>query len=407
MRRVRGRLDSIELGEFAIHGNSWVKLVVTSETGLAVSRASKPATLVDGQVEARRAVKARAPIILLTLLASFVVPIMIGNVNAASCPPGNCQASVNSNVPSGDGTIWVEVDNNTSNEVPLPQTFNFAYNTTHTITVLNTTSFTGPSTGGHYVWKDWANYYGTSVCPGNQCVWTTTPMLRISAGGPNGIIYNYTGTVGFTAVFDKQYQATLSFSDINGNPLNPAPASLTLQPQGSTTTTTITSYTGYMSANLYTVTLAHWEGTDLVPTTITETIDLTNGPATATISLKAYPATIQIVDNNNNPVPSASVTITFVNSTSQTYFSNSKGTVNLGDIPGGSFGATVHYQNQAYGPYSLTAINNPINTIGVNAGSTPTTTTTAIVLLAIFGIAFFLILLAIKVRRPPGPPRIS
>jgi hypothetical protein len=316
---------------------------------------------------------------------------------------------VNTNVPTSDGTIYVEVDNNTSNVVALPQTFSFLFNTTHTLTVLNSTSFTGASTGGHYVWKDWANYYGTNVCPGNQCVWTNNPTVRICPGNqcvPNGIIYNYTGPAELTAVFDKQYKATLSFSDINGNPLSPAPASLTLQPQGSTTTTTITSYTGYISASLYTVTQAHWEGTDLAPTT-TETIDLTNGPATATISLKAYPATIQIVDNNNNPVPGASVTITFVNSTSQSYVSNSKGSVNLGDIPGGSFGATVHYQNQAYGPYSLTAINNPTNTIGVNAGSAPTTTTTAIVLLAIFGIAFFLILLAIKVRRPPGPPKIS
>jgi hypothetical protein len=355
-------------------------------------------------------VKAKAPVILLTLLVLFIVPIMIGSVRAASCPPGNCQVMVNTNVPTSDGTIYVEVDNNTSNVVALPQTFSFPYNTTHTLTVLNSTSFTGASTGGHYVWKDWANYYGTNVCPGNQCVWTNNPTVRVCPGNqcvPNGIIYNYTGPAELTAVFDKQYKATLSFSDINGNPLNPAPASLTLQPQGSTTTTTVTSYTGYISASLYTVTMAHWEGADLAPTTTTETIDLTNGPATATISLKAYPATIQIVDNNNNPVSGASVTITFVNSTSQTYISNSKGTVSLGDIPGGSFGATVHYQNQSYGPYSLTAINNPTNTIGVSAGSAPTTTTTAIVLLAIFGIAFFLILLAIKVRRPPGPPTIS
>jgi hypothetical protein len=354
-------------------------------------------------------VKARAPVILLILLASLLVPIMIGSVQAASCPPGNCQVSVNTNVPTSDGTIYVEVDNNTSNIVALPQTFSFPYNTTHTLTVLNSTSFTGASTGGHYVWKDWANYYGTNVCPGNQCVWTNNPTVRICPGNqcvPNGIIYNYTGPAQLTAVFDKQYKATLSFTDVQGNPLTPAPTNLTLQ--GPTVgSQTISTYSGqYLSADNYTVVGAYWEGVRINPTSTTETVNLANGPATTTISLQAYPATILIVDSNNNPVQGASVTITFANSTTLTYTSNSKGLVNLGDIPGGSFHATANYQNQAYGPYSLTAIGNPTNTITVNAGSTTTTTTTAIVLLAIFGIAFFLILLAIKVKRPAAPPRI-
>jgi hypothetical protein len=334
---------------------------------------------------------------------------MIGSVQAASCPPGSCQVSVNTNVPTSDGTIYVEVDNNTSTIVALPQTFSFAYNTTHTLTVLNSTSFTGASTGGHYVWKDWANYYGTNVCPGNQCVWTNNPTVRICPGNqcvPNGIIYNYTGPAGLTAVFDKQYKATLSFTDVQGNPLSPAPTNLTLQ--GPTVgSQTISAYSGqYISADNYTVVGAYWEGIRINPTTTTETVNLANGPATTTISLQAYPATILIVDSNSNPVQGASVTITFANSTSLTYTSNSKGLVNLGDIPGGSFHATAHYQNQAYGPYTLSAIGNPTNTITVNAGSTTTTTTTAIVLLAIFGIAFFLILLALKVRRPAAPPRI-
>lgn len=354
--------------------------------------------------------KARAPVIFLTLLASFLVPLMIGNVQAASCPPGNCQVTVNANVPSSDGTIYVEVDNNTSNVVALPQTFSFPYNTTHTLTVLNSTSFTGATTGGHYVWKDWANYYGTSVCPGNQCVWTSNPTVRICPGNqcvPNGIIYNYTGPAQLTAVFDKQFKTTISFTDIQGNPLTPAPTNLTLS--GPTVgSLTISTYSGqYVSADNYTVVSAYWEGTKISPTTNSETVNLANGPATTTISLQAYPATILIVDNNNNPVQGATVTITFVNSTSLSYISNNKGMINLGDIPGGSFGATVHYQNQAYGPYSLTAIGTPTNTIQVNGGSTPTSTTTAVVLLAIFGIAFFLILLAIKVRRPAAPPRIS
>src|SRR5207253_869684 len=86
---------------------------------------------------------------------------------------------------------------------------------------LHVTRLIGSSTGGHYVWKEWANYFGTP----NQVVWTTNPTLRIPvAGSTGGILYNYTGTAGFTAVFDKQFHYTLSFNDASGNPLSPAPA---------------------------------------------------------------------------------------------------------------------------------------------------------------------------------------
>jgi hypothetical protein len=333
-------------------------------------------------------VNAKAPVILLALFASSLVPMLIGNVYASGCATA-CQVTVNSNVPSADGTVWIQIDNGTGNycgsnpcTVALsnssPPTFNFADNTIHTFTVLNTTVFTGPSSGGHYVWKEWDIYYGTA----SQTTWTSNPMIAI---GP--ILYNYTGTAGLTAVFSKQYPATLTFNDAIGNPLTLAPTSLTLLPQGSSTNI-ITSYTGQnLAANQYTVISAHWEGTDVTPLT-TQVIDLQNGPITDTISLKAYPETINIVDSNS-PVQGANVTIAFVNATSRTYVSNSKGQVNLGDIPNGSFGATVDYQNQAYGPYSLTAVDNPTNTLKVNASTPTTTTTTAIVLLAIFGIAFF------------------
>lgn len=353
--------------------------------------------------------KRRAPAIILALLASFLVPIMIGNVYASGCTTG-CQVTVNSNVPTADGTIWIQIDNGTGSycsgnpcTLALPQstppTFNFANNTIHTITVLNNT-FTGPSTQGHYVWKEWDNYYGNP----SQTKWTSNPKLVI---GP--ILFNYTGPAGFTAAFDKQYSATLSFTDVKGNPLSPAPVSLTLQGRVRGTTT-ITGYSGqYISSDLYTITSALWEGANILANS-TETLDLTNGPATATISLRAYPATVLIVDSNNNPVSGANVTITFVNGTvtSRTYVSGSNGKVNLGDIPDpGSYGVTVHYQNQVYGPYSSTAVNNPTNTIKVSSSAPATTTTTAVVLLAIFGIAFFLILLAIRVRKPSAPPTIS
>src|SRR2546428_1945499 len=152
-------------------------------------------------------------------------------------------------------------------------------------------SFTGASTGGHYVWKNWANYYGsgTSVCPDNPNVhasgtcWTTNQMLVIPPPpSTNGILYNYTGTAGFTAVFDKQFQYTLSFNDASGSPLSPAPTSVTLSAQTSGGTTTITQYTGFLSNDIYTVTGASWEGWT-IGTTSPVTLDLTSGPATKTI----------------------------------------------------------------------------------------------------------------------------
>jgi hypothetical protein len=281
---------------------------------------------------------------------------------------------------------------------------NFAYGTNHTIAILNSNNtFTGQSTQGHYVWKEWDNYYGTAF----QTKWTANTNLNI---GP--IHYNYTSSVGFTAVFDKQYSATLSFTDINGSPLSPNPASLTLVPKAGGASVTINSYSGqYVSGNNYTVQSAVWEGATVGPTVGNEFVNLANGPASATISLQAYPATVHIVDASNNPVSGANVTVTFVNGTSisRSFISDSSGNVHLGDVPfPGSFGVLVHYQNQQFGPYSSSVVGSPIVTLQISASSSsPNTTTTAIVLLAIFGIALFMILLAIKVRRPAAPPQIG
>ena len=357
--------------------------------------------------------KARAPVILFTLLASFLIPILIGNVYATSGCISGCQVTVSSNVPTADGTIWIQIDNGTGTycgsnpcTVPLPQssppTFTFANNTIHTITVLNTT-FTGPSTQGHYAWKEWANYYTTA----SPIIWTTSQMLRIpTAGSTNGILYNYTGTAGFTAVFDKQFQYTLSFNDASGSPLSPAPTSVTLAAQKSGGTTTITQYTGFLSNDVYTVTGASWEGWT-IGTTSPGALNLTAGPATKTISLQAYPASVHVVDNNNNPIIGASVTVTLVNQTSRSIMTDSKGNAKIGEIPQGSYVVSVSYQNQQIGPLQENAINSPTATVQMNVGSTTTSTTTsAVVLLTIFGLAFFLILLAIKVRKPPPPPTI-
>jgi carboxypeptidase family protein len=360
-------------------------------------------------------VKARAPVILFTLLASFLVPILIGNVYATSGCTTGCQVTVGSNVPSSDGTIWVKIYNGTgpncsSNPCTVsisqssPPTFTFVNNTIAIITVLNTTSFTGSSTGGHYIWKEWANYYGTT----NPIVWTTSPTLRIPASGSTGILYNYTSTASFTAVFDKQFAYTLSFNDASGNPLSPAPTSVSLSAQTAGTTTTITQYSGFLSNDIYTVTGANWEGWTIGTTTAGQTLDLSSGSATKAVSLQAYPATVHVVDNNNNPISGANVTVTLVNQTSRSIITDSKGNASIGEIPQGSYQLRVVYQNQQIGPLSENAITSPTATVQMNVGSTATSTTTsAVVLLTIFGLAFFLILLAIKVRKPPPPPSIQ
>ena len=341
--------------------------------------------------------RARAPIAVLALFVSaFLAPVLIGNVHAMGCNLPGCQLTANTNVPASDGTIWVKVDNSTgpycsSNPctVSLPQTFTFLNNSVHTIQVLNTT-FLVASTGAQYVWKQWS-IFGTA--------WTTNTMMRTQP-----IYNNYTGAASFTAQYDKQFQVSLKFTDQSGQTINP-PASITLQ--SGTSTTSLTSYSNqWVSSKVWTVSGATWEGFS-GPVAGAQTIDLTSGAVTKTVPLLAYPATIQIVDKSNNPISGASVIVTFANSTSATLTSDSRGTVNLGHIPQGSFSAQVFYQNQNEGTWSVNAISTPAYTIQLNVGgSTTSTTVSAVVLLTIFGIAFFLVLLAIKVRRPAPPPTI-
>ena len=81
--------------------------------------------------------------------------------------------------------------------------------------------------------------------------------------------------------------------------------------------------------------------------------------------------------------------------------------VQLGDIPYGSYTALVSYQGQVQGPVGEDATTGSVSTITLNVGggaSAPVVS--GLVLLTIFGVALFLILLAIKVRKPPPPPQI-
>jgi hypothetical protein len=295
-------------------------------------------------------------------------------------------------VPAADGTVYVELDNNTGLVYPLPHTFSFANNSQHTLTVLNTTL--SSSSGARYVWNEWTH---------SSLQWTPTIMMRTPI-----MLFNYTGSSDggpYTAKFDKQFQYTLTFKDAAGQPLAPNPTSVVLSSSGSTMTTS--SYSGqWLSATSWTVTSATWEGYQgalLAPVPF----DLTSASASVAVKVSAYSASVKVVDKLNNAIQGALVTVTFANTTSRMFTTNSQGLVQLGDIPVGPYSAHVLYQGQDQGTWSEDASVASVSTVTLNVGGTTSVpVVSALVLLTIFGVALFLILLAIKVRRPSPPPKI-
>jgi len=295
-------------------------------------------------------------------------------------------------VPAADGTVYVELDNNTGLVYPLPHTFSFANNSQHTLTVLNTTL--SSSSGARYVWNEWTH---------SSLQWTPTIMMRTPI-----MLFNYTGSSDggpYTAKFDKQFQYTLTFKDAAGQPLAPNPTSVVLSSSGSTMTTS--SYSGqWLSATSWTVTSATWEGYQgalLAPVPF----DLTSASTSVAVAVSAYSASVKVVDKLNNAIQGASVTVTFANTTSRMFTTNSQGLVQLGDIPVGPYSAHVLYQGQDQGTWSEDASVASVSTVTLNVGGTTSVpVVSALVLLTIFGVALFLILLAVKVRRPSPPPKI-
>jgi hypothetical protein len=220
-------------------------------------------------------------------------------------------------------------------------------------------------------------------------------MIRIQ------FIGNYT----FLAQFDKQFQLTMTFKDSTGKPVIAVPTSVKLQ-SGSTVMTLSSYSTMWISAVVWTVADATWQG---LPGSVlgSQTIDMTTSSGIRSVQLKAYALTIRIVDRNNAPIQGVNVTVTLSNSTRKTFMSDVQGNVQLGQVPAGSYATQVTYQGQKMGTWSSDASVTQTNTIQLNVGTSPSSNqVSAIVLLTIFGIAFFLILLAIKVRKPPPPPTI-
>ena len=329
--------------------------------------------------------------LLVIALSVMFVPLFLIDVHASGCFT-SCLLKADTNVPGADGTVYVELDNNTGLVYPLPHTFSFSNNSQHTLTVLNQSL--SASSGARYVWNEWTH---------SSLQWTPTVMMRTPI-----MLFNYTGSSDggpFIAKFDKQFQYTLTFKDAAGQPLTPAPTSVVLSSSGSTITTSAYS-SQWLSATSWTVTSATWEGyqgalSAPVP------LDLTSGPASAAVSVSAYSASVKVVDKLNNPIQGASVTITFANTTSRVFTTDSQGTVLLGDIPVGPYSAHIVYQGQDQGTWSEDASVASASTVTLNVGGTSSAPViSAIVLLTIFGVALFLILLAIKVRRPAPPPKI-
>jgi len=330
--------------------------------------------------------------LLILALAITTVPLFLVNVHATSGCISNCRLTADTTVPTAEGTVYVELDNITSPVYALPHTFLFANNTRHTLTMVNTT-FSAPS-GARYLWNEWVH---------SSLQWTPTLMMQTPI-----MLYNYTASSdggAFTAKFDKQFQYTLTFKDAAGQSLVPSPTSVVLSSAGSSVTTS--AYSGqWLAATSWTVTSATWEGyqgalSAPVP------LDLTTGSGSAVVKVNAYAASVKVVDKLNNPIQGASVTITFANATSRAFTTDAQGTVQLGDIPIGPYSAHVIYQGQDQGTWSEDASVAPISTVTLNVGGTTSApVVSAIVLLTIFGVALFLILLAIKVRRSPPPPKI-
>jgi hypothetical protein len=223
-------------------------------------------------------------------------------------------------------------------------------------------------------------------------------MLRIA------FLANYTGSNAWIAQLDKQFQMTLTFTDVSGQPVN-APSFLILQNGGSSLN--LTSYSNlWTSAVVWSVIDAKWEGIR-GSVSSSQTVDMTTSSGVRSVQLKAYPSTIRVVDTNNSPLVGVKVVVTFSNSTSKTLTTDSQGVAQLGRVPTGNYVAQLTYQNQDMGKWTADASTTPNNTIQLNVGSPATSSqVSAIVLLTIFGIAFFLVLLAIKVRKSPPPPKI-
>ncbi|OLE75927.1 hypothetical protein AUG19_04145 [archaeon 13_1_20CM_2_54_9] len=334
-----------------------------------------------------------ALLVLASVLSATLAPLFVTNVRAAPCAPSCLEADAN--IPSAEATVMVRVDGGAY--YTLNQTLVFPYNTTHTIQLMNTT-LNVPSLGARYVFKQW-NW----VHNGYPVQWSTT----VSMTTPQ-MVANYTSSENgpFMAQFDKQFALTLTFTDASGQAVNP-PSSVIIS-NGQTAIRLSTYANQWLTAGIWTVADATWEGASQAVVGST-TIDLTQAGTTKTVALKAYLAILRIVDSQDRPLSGVNVTVTFdVNATTRSFTTDSQGNVQLGRVPIGPYTAHIVYQGQDFQSYSLDASSNPNYTLKLSTGgqiSQPVVS--GIVLVAIFGVAVFLVFIAVRVRKPPLPPIIK
>src|SRR5215472_6247786 len=273
------------------------------------------------------------------LLLGVISPLLTGSAHA-SCSP--CNLIVNTNVPSSDATVSV-----IAKGYPAPQNLN------HTYTYLNGTinwvqvtsiNITGTS-GARYIFKQWTF---------NNIQWSTT------ANSTELPIMIQDRTV--TAIYMKLLPLTLTFTGSAGQNISP-PTSVTLDSTLGSATLTSGQYSNHwMQASSWTIASATWQG--VYETLGTQTIDLTSTAQQATVIIQVYAAKLQLVDNSNNPISGATVTVTFANSTrAYTFTSDAQGYVNLGLVTPGTFNAQVTYQSNDYGNYPVDPAATPTYTI--------------------------------------------
>jgi len=320
------------------------------------------------------------------------------DAHAAGCT-GRCQLRADTNIPTSDATVWVLVDG--TNYTTIPNTFSFPNGTIHTLQVLNQTLL-GTTSGARYVWKQWSfnttgNVYTTSTT-------LVTPPLNHSTGQSGK----------FIAEYQQQFLLTLSFNDPSGQPVAP-PYSVTLQSGASTIVDS--SFSGqWLDAKVWTVANATWEGNPNTESG-TASFNLSAGPVTGTLTLKAYTATVEVVDKSNSPLANATVIVTFANETIRVFNADNQGKVHLGHIPLGPYLVQVKYRGQNMGNWTANASTSPTLTtvLNVSGPAQPTQLPNPLTLvrtywyLAVAGFAAGFIFMGLAVRltgrnnRPTGP----
>jgi carboxypeptidase family protein len=201
-----------------------------------------------------------------------------------------------------------------------------------------------------------------------------------------------------------QFTLSLNFSDPSGQHVSP-PSSLTLR--SGSTTTTVTSYTGILlNAGVWTVSNVTWEGKPNAQSG-NASFDLSSGPLTGTLVLRAYNAVVLVVDNANNPVAGAEVVATLSNTTVRIITTDGQGKAHLGHIPLGPYTIQVNYQGRQMGNWNTDASTRPTFTakLDTSGSQLPTLSDPLTMLsqhwqLAAMGFFAGFVAMGIAVRRP-------